>query len=112
MNYLLLKLLFGIYLLSFPLLHDVPSTISKREFNQISLIKHSPELLFSYFDVESVFELTTSTKEFFLKSYNKYKSYVSIDRKNNVSLRYFIISKSLLISFPKTSIIYPFNSFL
>lgn len=112
MNYLLLKLLLGVYLLSFPLLHDVSSTITKREFNQISLIKHSPEFLFCYFDVASVFELTSSNKEFFLKSYSKYKSYISIDRKIYVSLRYLIISKNLLISFPTTSIIFPFNSFL
>ena len=112
MNYLLLKLLLGVYLLSFPLLHDVSSTKTKREFNQISLIKHSPEFLFCYFDIESVFELTSSNKEFFLKSYNKYKSYISIDKKNDVRLGYLIISKNLLISFSTTSIIFPFNSFL
>jgi hypothetical protein len=112
MNYLLLKLLLGVYLLSFPLLHDVSSTITKREFNQISLIKHSPEFLFCYFDVASVFELTSSNKEFFLKSYNKYKSYRSIDNTNDASLLYLIISKNLLISFSTTSIIFPFNSFL
>ena len=112
MNYLLIKLLFGVYLLSFPLLHDASSTISNREFNQISLIKHSPEFSFCYFDIESVFELTSSNKEFFLKSYNKYKSYISIDKKNDVRLGYLIISKNLLISFSTTSIIFPFNSFL
>ena len=112
MNYLLLKFLFGVYLLSFPFFQEVSSTISKQEFEQIHLVKHSAGFIIWQFDLGSVLETTSSNKEFFLKSYNNYKSYITIDRKNDVSLRYFIISKNLLISFPATSIIYPFNSFL
>lgn len=112
MNYLLLKLLSGIYLFSFPFFHEVSSTISRQQFEQIHLVKHSAEFIIWQFDLGSVLETTSSKKENFLKLHSRYINAIHFNNFGVVNLFYLRISNNLLIKFPKTSIIYPFNSFL
>jgi hypothetical protein len=112
MNYLLLKFLFGVYLFSSPFFHEVSSTISKQQFEQIHLVKHSAEFFVWQFDLGSVLETTSTDKENFLKLHSRYINAISLDNFGVVYLFYLRISNNLLIKFTKTSIIYPFNSFL